>query len=67
MVIFLIIKKVNIKQKIKEISLFGISGLIPLIFLIIIYYKQDLISLLYAGMIEVSLAYSSENSFNWNL
>ena len=63
MVVFLIIKKVNIKQKIKEISLFGISGLIPLIFLIIIYYKQDLISLLYAGMIEVSLAYSSENSF----
>ena len=63
MVFFLIIKKIKIKKKIREIFLFGISGLIPLIFIIIIYYKQDLISLLYAGMVEVSLAYSSENSF----
>ena len=63
MVLFLIIKKIKIKKKIIEIFIFGISGLIPLIFIIIIYYKQDLISLLYAGMIEVSLAYSSENSF----
>ena len=63
MVVFLIIKKIKIKKKIREIFLFGISGLIPLIFIIIIYYKQDLISLLYAGMVEVSLAYSSENSF----
>ena len=63
MVLFLVIKKIKIKKKIREIFLFGFSGLIPLIFIIIIYYKQDLISLLYAGMVEVSLAYSSENSF----
>ena len=63
MICFLIVKKVNINQKIRKIFLFGVSGLVPLAFIIIIYFKNDLISLLYAGMVEVSLAYSSENSF----
>lgn len=60
--IYLIFKKNSFKEKVKELSLYIISGFIPIIILIILYYDKGLLNLLYTGTFEVPLAYASENT-----
>ena len=50
------------KKKIYELFLFCFSGLIPLIFFILLYYDKGLLDLFFIGTFKVPLVYSSENT-----
>ena len=61
-IIYLIFKKNGPKEKIYELFLFCFSGLIPLIFFILLYYDKGLLDLFFIGTFKVPLVYSSENT-----
>lgn len=61
-IIYLIFKKNGFKEKIYELFLFCFSGLIPLIFFILLYYDKGLLDLFFIGTFKVPLVYSSENT-----
>ena len=62
-VIYLILKKNHFREKISELFLFCFSGLIPLIFFILLYYDKGILDLFFIGTFKVPLVYSSENTF----
>ena len=62
LVIYLIFKKNKLTQKIIQISVFSLSGLIPVAILIFLYADKNLLDLLLVGTFQVPLEYASENS-----
>jgi 4-amino-4-deoxy-L-arabinose transferase-like glycosyltransferase len=60
--IYLVFKRNHLKEKISDLCLFCLSGLVPLIFLILLYYNKGILDLFLIGTFKVPLVYSSENT-----